>query len=70
MINEESMNLDPLLDTRLKRIRKRIKTNLDEVIDRSKIDENRFEQEVLFYIEKTDVQPSGQKESLKIFKSR
>jgi uncharacterized protein (TIGR00255 family) len=25
------------------------------VIDRSKIDENRFEQEVLFYIEKTDV---------------
>jgi len=55
MINEESMNLDPLLDTRLKRIRKRIKTNLDEVIDRSKIDENRFEQEVLFYIEKTDV---------------
>ena len=29
--------------------------NLEEVVDRSKIDENRFEQEVLFYIEKTDV---------------
>jgi len=55
VISEESKNLDPLLDARLKRIRTRIKTNLEEVIDRSKIDENRFEQEVLFYIEKTDV---------------
>jgi len=55
IISEESKNLDPLLDARLKRIRTRIKANLEEVIDRSKIDENRFEQEVLFYIEKTDV---------------
>ena len=55
MISEVSNNLDPLLESRLKRIRTRIKTNLDEMIDSSKIDENRFEQEVLFYIEKTDV---------------
>jgi uncharacterized protein (TIGR00255 family) len=55
MISEASNNLDPLLESRLKRIRTRIKTNLEEVIDSSKIDENRFEQEVLFYIEKTDV---------------
>ena len=31
-------------------------SNLEEVIDTSKIDESRFEQEVLFYIEKQDVQ--------------
>ena len=55
MISEVSNNLDPLLESRLKRIRTRIKTNLEEMIDGSKIDENRFEQEVLFYIEKTDV---------------
>ena len=55
MISEESSNLDPLLESRLKRIRTRIRTNLEEVIDSYKIDENRFEQEVLFYIEKTDV---------------
>jgi uncharacterized protein (TIGR00255 family) len=55
IISEESKNLDPLLEERLKRIRTRIKSNLEEVIDRSKIDENRFEQEVLFYIEKQDV---------------
>jgi uncharacterized protein (TIGR00255 family) len=55
VIRNESINLDPLLVERLSRIRSRIKTNLAEVIDSSKIDENRFEQEVLFYIEKTDV---------------
>jgi len=55
MIRDESINLDPLLDERLSRIRSRIKTNLSDSIDRSKIDENRFEQEVIFYIEKTDV---------------
>ena len=55
IIRNESINLDPLLDERLARIKSRIKTNLSESIDRSKIDENRFEQEVIFYIEKTDV---------------
>ena len=55
IIRDESINLDPLLEARLSRIRSRIKTNLSEAIDRSKIDENRFEQEVIFYIEKTDV---------------
>lgn len=55
VIRNESINLDPLLVERLSRIRSRIKTNLAEAIDSSKIDENRFEQEVLFYIEKTDV---------------
>jgi uncharacterized protein (TIGR00255 family) len=50
-----STTLDPLLDARKKRVRERIKSNLEEVIDSSRIDENRFEQEVLFYIEKQDV---------------
>ena len=54
-IRHASINLDPLLDERLARIKSRIKTNLSEAIDTSKIDENRFEQEVIFYIEKTDV---------------
>ena len=54
-IRHATINLDPLLDERLARIKSRIKTNLSEAIDRSKIDENRFEQEVIFYIEKTDV---------------
>ena len=55
IIRSCSADLDPLLDARLKRIRERIRTNLEEAIDKNKNDESRFEQEVLFYIEKQDV---------------
>ena len=48
-------SLDPLLDVRLKRVRERIRTNLEETLDRAALDEGRFEQEVLYYIEKMDV---------------
>ena len=47
--------LDPLLEARIKRVRDRIRTNLEETIDRTSLDEGRFEQEVLYYIEKMDV---------------
>jgi len=40
---------------RIEKIKNRIKNNLDELIDKSKIDENRFEQELIFYIEKLDI---------------
>lgn len=55
VIRDCSADLDPLLDSRLNRVRERIRTNLEEAIDKNKIDETRFEQEVLFYIEKQDV---------------
>jgi len=55
IIRSCSDDLDPLLNARLKRIRERIRTNLEEAIDKTKIDKSRFEQEVLFYIEKQDV---------------
>ena len=48
-------SLDPLLDARLRRVRERIRTNLEETVDRAALDEGRFEQEVLYYIEKMDV---------------
>ena len=48
-------SLDPMLDARLKRVRERIRTNLEETVDRAALDEGRFEQEVLYYIEKMDV---------------
>jgi uncharacterized protein (TIGR00255 family) len=40
---------------RIKNIRTRIKNNLAEVISENKIDKNRFEQEIIFYIEKLDI---------------
>jgi uncharacterized protein (TIGR00255 family) len=40
---------------RIDKIRTRIRENLDELGQNSKIDENRFEQEIIFYLEKLDV---------------
>ena len=48
-------DLDPLLTARIERVRSRIQSNFDEIKDRGRLDENRFEQEVLFYIERMDV---------------
>ncbi|MCC6837993.1 MAG: YicC family protein [Bacteroidia bacterium] len=48
----EVLNLD---NARVENIKKRIKNNLEEVIDLNKIDQNRFEQELIYYIEKLDI---------------
>jgi uncharacterized protein (TIGR00255 family) len=40
---------------RVANIRNRIKNNLEDVIDVNKIDQNRFEQELIYYIEKLDI---------------
>ena len=54
-IAEMERQIGPLLDERIKRIRTRIQSNFDEIQDRGRLDENRFEQEVMFYLEKLDV---------------
>lgn len=48
----EVLQLD---DARVSNIKNRIKNNLEEVIDTNKIDQNRFEQELIYYIEKLDI---------------
>lgn len=40
---------------RVENIRTRIKNNLAEAIEKEKIDQNRFEQELIYYIEKLDI---------------
>jgi uncharacterized protein (TIGR00255 family) len=40
---------------RIENVRKRIKNNIAELVDKEKIDENRFEQEIIYYIEKLDI---------------
>ena len=47
--------LDGLLAARLDRVKSRIHAHLEEAMQRGRIDENRFEQEGLFYLEKMDV---------------
>ncbi len=47
--------------TRLVKIKERIKNNVEEVIDPDKIDSNRFEQELVFYLEKLDISEENQR---------
>lgn len=51
-------NLDDIkaLDVqRISAIKERIRNNIEEVIGKGKMDENRFEQELIYYVEKLDI---------------
>lgn len=48
-------SVEPFEKGRLTRLRDRIKNSVEEVIGKEKIDQNRFEQELLFYFEKMDI---------------
>lgn len=47
--------IEPFEKERVVKLRQRLKQNLDDFMSKDNIDENRFEQEVLFYLEKMDV---------------
>lgn len=49
---EEIKKLDKV---RINGIKDRIRNNIEEVIGKSKLDENRFEQELIYYVEKLDI---------------
>ena len=45
----------PYENLRIERLKERIQASLEEIISVDKIDKNRFEQELIFYIEKFDI---------------
>ena len=47
--------IEPLAKERIIKIKDRIKTNLFDVISKDAVDNNRLEQEIIFYIEKIDI---------------
>ena len=49
---DEIKKLDAL---RINTVKDRIRSNIEEMVGKSKIDENRFEQELIYYIEKLDI---------------
>ncbi len=55
LIGDLLKEVEPFEKDRIEKLKARIKENLEELIDKSKIDENRLEQEFIFYIEKLDV---------------
>ncbi|MCB0704987.1 MAG: YicC family protein [Saprospiraceae bacterium] len=49
------IQVNPLEKTRVDTLRQRLKQNLEEYLNKEHIDENRFEQEILYYLEKIDI---------------
>ncbi len=47
--------LKPFETERVDRLRQRLYQNLEEYLGKDKVDENRFEQEIIFYLEKLDI---------------
>ncbi|MCP4521033.1 MAG: YicC family protein [Cytophagales bacterium] len=54
-IQEELNHIIAHDSSRIENIRKRIKDKLDEVVSSDNFDENRYEQELIYYIEKLDI---------------
>ena len=53
-IQQGIQRIEPFEKDRIRQIRQRIKSNLSEFFDPEKIDKNRFEQELIYYLEKID----------------
>jgi uncharacterized protein (TIGR00255 family) len=54
-ISDKLSKVENFEDERIKQIRERIGNNLSSFISRDEVDENRFEQELIFYLEKLDI---------------
>ncbi len=48
-------DINPFEEGRITLLRNRLRQNLEEFMSKENIDENRFEQEVIFYLEKIDI---------------
>jgi uncharacterized protein (TIGR00255 family) len=47
--------VDPIEKNRIDHLRQRLKQNMDEYLNKEHVDENRFEQEIIYYLEKIDI---------------
>ncbi len=54
-IKQALTEIPPFEEDRVTRLRQRLYSNLEEYMGKENIDENRFEQEILFYLEKMDI---------------
>lgn len=54
-IREGLLVIEKSDDSRTENIRSRLQKGLDEIRDKVKVDENRFEQELIFYLERLDI---------------
>jgi len=54
-INDFVSTLEQFENMRVDKIKQRIRSNIEELISKDKVDENRLEQELIFYVEKLDI---------------
>ncbi len=54
-IEELFSHLGEFESERIEKLRQRLYQNLEEYLNKEKIDENRFEQEIMYYLEKIDI---------------
>ena len=54
-IQDQVVAIAPLEENRIVRIKERMRKNLDDFIQTERIDENRFEQEIIYYLERIDI---------------
>jgi uncharacterized protein (TIGR00255 family) len=50
-----TLDLEPHLEERIKEVRQRIQNNIAELIQKEQADQNRLEQEIVYYLEKLDI---------------
>ena len=55
LIEKYSLEVPKYETERVNKIRQRIQSNLDEIIAKDKVDQNRLEQALIYYIEKLDI---------------
>lgn len=60
-ISEALNNLDPYETGRIDKLKARLRQNLEDFLGKDNIDENRFEQEIIFYLEKIDINEEKQR---------
>lgn len=53
--------LEVPITARMENVKSRIKANLEEFVDQDKIDHNRFEQELIYFLEKLDISEERQR---------
>ncbi len=54
-IEQHLKSIEPFEMARLDRIKDRLKKNMEEFVINQQVDQNRYEQEILYYIEKLDI---------------
>ena len=54
-IEQNLKSIEPFEIIRLDRIKERLRKNMEEFVTNQQVDQNRYEQEILYYIEKLDI---------------